>query len=127
MQLTKNFHLSEFKCNDGTKVPEELIPKVKELAENLQVLRDYIKEPIFLNSAYRTKEYNTLIGGTANSQHVKGCAADITCKSKSPKQLANIIEVLIEEGKMKQGGVGRYNGFTHYDIRGTKARWNFTK
>ena len=25
---------------------------------------------------------------------------------------------------MKEGGVGLYNGFVHYDIRGTKARWD---
>ena len=33
------------------------------------------------------------------------------------------IEKLIKEGKMKQGGIGIYKGFIHYDIRGTKARW----
>ena len=58
MQLTENFHLHEFACNDGTPVPEELLPNVRKLAEQLQVLRDHLKEPININSAYRHKAYN---------------------------------------------------------------------
>jgi uncharacterized protein YcbK (DUF882 family) len=54
---------------------------------------------------------------------LKAKAADITTKNKTPKQLAAIIEKLIAQKKMKQGGLGIYAGFIHYDIRGAKARW----
>jgi hypothetical protein len=27
---------------------------------------------------------------------------------------------------INKGGVGRYSSFTHVDIRGTDARWDFT-
>jgi uncharacterized protein YcbK (DUF882 family) len=54
---------------------------------------------------------------------MKAMAGDLTTKSKTPKQLAAIIEKLIAEKKMKQGGLGIYPGFVHYDVRGTKARW----
>jgi uncharacterized protein YcbK (DUF882 family) len=126
MKLTDNFSLSEFRCNDvrGTNVPPELYDNVKLLAKNLQVLRDFLGEPIHLNSGYRTPAHNKKVGGESNSFHMRAMAADITCKSKSPSQLAVVIETLISEGKMRQGGVGRYAGFTHYDVRGTKARWN---
>lgn len=123
MQLTKNFALSEFACKDGTPVPKALIPNVKLLAENLQVLRDYLGEPVHITSAYRTPPYNAKVGGKKNSYHLKAMAGDLTTKSKTPKQLAAIIEKLIAEKKMKQGGVGIYPGFVHYDVRGTKARW----
>lgn len=123
MQLTANFHLHEFACNDGTPVPDELIPNAKMLAENLQVLRDFLGDPLRINSAYRTKTHNARVGGKKNSYHMKALAGDLTTKSKSPKQLAAVIEKLIAEGKMKQGGIGVYPGFTHYDCRGTKARW----
>lgn len=123
MQLTKNFQLAEFACKDGTPVPDNLIPAVTELAKNLQVLRDDIGEAVHLNSAYRTPAYNKKIGGVKDSQHTKGTASDITAKSYTPKQLAACIEKLIKEGKMKQGGIGVYPGFVHYDIRGVKARW----
>jgi len=39
--------------------------------------------------------------------------------------VADAIEFLINTGMLKEGGVGRYNTFTHYDIRGTRARWNY--
>lgn len=123
MKLTKNFNREEFDCRDGTKVPPELMANVQELANNLQVLRDDIGEPLHVNSGYRTPAYNKKIGGAPKSQHPKAKAGDITAKSFTPKQLAARIEKLIAAGKMKQGGIGIYPGFTHYDVRGTKARW----
>lgn len=123
MQLTKNFSLEEFACKDGTQVPGELLCNVSVLAQNLQVLRDYLNEPIRLNSGYRSPSYNKRIGGAAKSQHILAKAADITVKSMSPKQLAATIEKLIAAGKMKQGGLGLYPGFVHYDVRDDKARW----
>lgn len=123
MQLTTNFSLYEFACRDGTPVPEKYIDNVKELAINLQVLRDFLGEPIHINSSYRHPAYNKKIGGAPNSQHLTASASDITTKSKTPKQLAAVIEKLIAEKKMKQGGLGIYPGFVHYDIRGIKARW----
>lgn len=121
--MTKNFSLAEFTCKDGTPVPPEYIPNVEELAKNLQVLRDYLDEPIHINSGYRTKSWNHKQGGRIFSQHLVGKAADITVKSKTPKELKAIIEQLIKEGQMSQGGIGLYPGFVHYDIRGEKARW----
>lgn len=124
MELTKDFNLIEFACKDGTPVPQELYANVKELAKNLQVLRDHIKEPVYISgSGYRTPSHNKKVGGAKLSQHLQAKAADISVKSKTPKQLAIVIEKLIAEGKMKQGGIGIYPGFVHYDIRGTKARW----
>lgn len=123
MKLTENFSREEFDCKDGTKVPAELMPNLRELVKNLQVLREDIGEPIHVNSGYRTPAYNKKVGGKPASQHLKAKAADITAKSFTPKQLAARIEKLIAAGKMKQGGIGIYPGFTHYDVRGTKARW----
>ena len=123
MQLTKNFALSEFACKDGTQVPDVLLCNVSTLAKNLQVLRDYLQEPVRLNSGYRTAAYNKRIGGATGSQHVLAKAADITVKSKTSKQLHAIIEQLIADKKMQQGGLGLYPGFVHYDVRDDKARW----
>ena len=123
MRLTNNFNLSEFDCKDGTEMPSELLANVLELAENLQVLRDFVGVPIKINSSYRSLSHNANIGGSKSSQHLFAKAADIVIESKSPEQVANIIKALILEGKMKQGGIGVYNTFTHYDIRGHKARW----
>lgn len=122
-KITANFSLQEFKCKDGTDVPNNLLPNVLELAKNLQVLRDYIGKPIVINSAYRTSLYNKKVGGANNSQHLVAKAGDLKVAGMTPKALADAIELLIKEGKMKEGGIGVYKTFTHYDIRGVKARW----
>lgn len=122
MKVTDNFTLEEFYCKDGTPVPMDHYDRIQELAENLQVLRDHIGKPIHINSAYRTPEYNAKIGGVKNSQHVQCRAADITVRDMSPSQVYATIEKLIQAGKMKNGGLGKYKGFTHYDIH-TVRRW----
>jgi uncharacterized protein YcbK (DUF882 family) len=124
MKLTTNFTLREFECNDGTTVPEKYISNVNKLAYNLQVLRDELKKPIHINSGYRHPAYNKRIGGAKFSQHLTASASDITVRDITPKKLARTILKLIKQGKMNEGGVGLYNGFVHYDIRGTKARWD---
>ena len=123
MRITENFSLSEFDCKDGSELPTALLPNVLDLADNLQVLRDYLGVPISINSAYRSLEHNRNIKGSTNSQHLLAKAADIVVESKTPEQVANIIKYLISEGKMIQGGLKAYKTFTHYDIRGHKAQW----
>ena len=116
MRLTKNFNLSEFDCKDGTEMPSELLANVLELAENLQVLRDFVGVPIKINSSYRSLSHNANIGGSKSSQHLFAKAADIVIESKSPEQVANIIKALISEGKMKQGGIWSHTTHSHTTI-----------
>ena len=123
MKLEKNFSLSEFKCRDGTNVPDECLDNVRKLAKNLQVLRDHISKPIKVISGYRSLPYNTKIGGARRSQHLTAKAADIKVKGMSPSEVKDVIVYLIKEGKMDPGGVGLYTTFTHYDTRGRNARW----
>ncbi len=127
MRLTKNFTKREFKSKDGSKMPIEVLENVKELAFNLQVLRDFLGEPLRINSAYRSESHNKAVGGSSKSQHLLGKASDLRVRDLDSEDLYHIIEALISEGKMKEGGLGLYNSFVHYDIRGTRARWNFKK
>lgn len=122
--LTKSFALAEFACNDknNTPVPENLLCNVQILAGQLQLLRDHLGEAIMINSGYRTPAYNKGIGGAPKSQHLQAKAADIVVRSKTPKQLKAIIEKLIKDGVMKNGGIGLYPSFVHYDI-GSVRRW----
>ena len=50
-------------------------------------------------------------------------AADIKISGMSPHEVKALIEELIRDGKMMKGGVGLYQTFTHYDVRGRNARW----
>ena len=73
------------------------------------------------------EEYNKAIGGVPDSQHIMGRAADITIKGISANEVYETIEKLITNGHILQGGLGLYDNFVHYDIRGSRARWDYQK
>ena len=121
--MTKNFSISEFECKSGAKMPASVRKNIERLAKNLQVLRDELGASITITSGYRSAAHNKKIGGAANSRHVVGDAADFKVQGFTPQQVAAIIEKLIKDGKMEQGGLKAYASWVHYDVRGTKARW----
>ena len=88
INLSRNFTLEEM-CRSNTarvkglpNVPNaEQVKNLKALCENvLQPLRDYLGEPVAINSGFRSQAVNMAVGGAKNSQHTKGEAADIKCK-----------------------------------------------
>jgi uncharacterized protein YcbK (DUF882 family) len=124
VQVTKNFNLSEMEFFDT--IPPNLVAAATELLQNLQVIRDAAGKSVTIISGYRSPERNKEVGGAQMSQHMFGNAADIKIKDMTPDAMGVLIERLISEGKIKQGGLGIYprtDGWVHYDIRGTKARW----
>ena len=136
MKITKDFSRHEFLTsrfftNEETEKVQasysensfNLAVNMLELANNLQVLRDHFNSVVSINIAYRPRWYELDRGRKGTSRHVDLIAADIVVKGHSPKEVADAIVQLIDSGEMKEGGIGRYNTFTHYDIRGTKARW----
>jgi len=118
MKLTKNFNKSEFDCNCGCEMPKEVLMEVQKLACQLQHIRDFVRKPLI--------KHNKSVGGVSNSQHILGKAADIQIKDLDPSEVYKTIDNLTEHGHILQGGLGKYNTFTHYDIRKTKARWDKT-
>jgi uncharacterized protein YcbK (DUF882 family) len=123
MKLSTNFNLDEFASADGTAPNGEVLKNLTELAKNLEVLRKHLGQPIRITSGFRSKEHNVKIGGALNSYHVFGMAADIQIAKVKPEDVAKAIELLIKDGKMKEGGLGIYRTWVHYDFRGYKARW----
>ncbi len=99
------------------------------MCEALEVIREASGGPLYILSGYRTKEYNESIYAhmgkpATHSQHSEGLAADIVSHKISPLKLHNLIELLIAEKKIPEGGLGKYDSFCHYDLRGFRARWN---
>jgi zinc D-Ala-D-Ala carboxypeptidase len=93
-------------------------PDVLGSGENMDVkfleLLDYAREEAMtsfkINSGYRTPERNAKVGGVANSSHIKGCAADISCTSSAKRLL--IVQALINVGFTRIGIAG---SFIHVD------------
>ena len=83
--ISKNFSYKEFEVTDFISLGSrnvittfEVRDSIKALVENvLQPLRDEWGKALYINSGYRCRELNALVGGAATSQHVKGEAADV--------------------------------------------------
>lgn len=117
---TPHFKLAEFKCKDGTEVPARHYAGLTRLMALLEEIRAACGDrPITIQSGYRTQSHNRSCGGATKSQHLTASAADIKVKGLSTGQVYKICDTLVGE----RGGVGKYEGFTHVDVRGTKARW----
>ena len=116
-QITANFKVKEFACKDGT----DTVFISTGLVQILQQIRYHFGKPITINSGYRTEDYNksAKVGGSAYSQHLYGMAADIVVKGVSPAKVAEYAETLLPNS----GGIGRYDTFTHIDVRRQKSRW----
>jgi len=117
--LSDNFSRHEFKCRCGCgfdTVDAELI-KV------LEKLRLILGGPrIVISSGCRCQKHNAEIGGSPNSQHLKGKAADIKVERVHPDMVADCLGDSIPD----KYGIGRYIDRTHIDVRSTKARWDLS-
>lgn len=124
-QLTKHFNLVEASCKDGTPLPDNLWNNALEVAENMEIVRKELgNTSIHVISWYRTVAWNKKKKGAKYSQHLKAKAMDFTHDKYSPAAIYTLLDVLMTKGIIKQGGLGLYNTFVHYDCRGTKARWD---
>jgi uncharacterized protein YcbK (DUF882 family) len=124
-KLSKYFDWSEFQSNDGAAMPDHVKANIKKLVPQLEKIRAASgNRPMRINSGYRSPAQNTAVGGVKNSYHMQGMAADFTIQGMTPKQVQQLVGSLIDSGQITQGGLGSYGTFTHYDIRGTKSRWN---
>ena len=123
--MTENFKKIEFDCKCGCEMPEDVLVNITKLANQLQYVRDNVARPININSGYRCEAHNKSVGGSENSQHLIGKAADIVIQGLDPVlDTYDYLEELILSGEILQGGLGMYQTFTHYDIRKMKKRWN---
>lgn len=130
MELTANFNKSEFDCTCGCEMPTEVLSNIKLVAVNLQILRDHVDSPIKINSGYRCTAYNKNIGGAMNSQHVLGKASDIVVSRLNPDEVFDTVQDLRRNPMLKGvsfQGLGRYDTFTHVDIRDNYTTWDYRK
>ena len=121
--LSKNFSLSEFKCkgkdcNCG-EMPNDVLDNIKIVAEMLQIVRNRLNKAITINSGYRCEYHNdVVVKGSKNSQHKLGKASDIVVDGMSPNKVFSILNKMMLDEEIKLGGLGLYNTFVHFDIRG---------
>lgn len=115
-KLAPNFRVREFRCKDGS----DKILIDSDLVELLQKIRDKFGKAVNINSAYRTASHNKKEGGSPNSQHLYGKAADIWISGVYSMEIAQYAEYLMPNS----GGIGVYNSFCHVDVRAKRSRWD---
>ena len=104
MKLSPHFSLAEMtksqaaerKGIDNIPGPEE-VENLKSLCNNLlEYIRIHFNKPVVINSGFRNKKVNSIIGGSNKSQHTTGQAADIEIPGISNLDLAKWISNNIE-------------------------------
>jgi hypothetical protein len=108
----------------GTRIPrsEVIVERIIAIAEAMEEVRELFGDkPITVNSWYRTPEVNTRIGGASNSRHMIGDAVDFTVEDMKPFD----VYLKLDSWWGSRGGLGKANSFTHIDLRGSCARWDY--
>lgn len=99
MNISKNFTLEELTRSETAlrkgldNTPDaETVANLTELANGLEKVRELLGHPIHVNSAYRGPKVNSAVGGSKNSAHMRGWAADIVCPGfGSPREVCHAI------------------------------------
>lgn len=81
-----------------------------------------VSGPLYVNSGWRSVQYNAKVGGAKSSTHLNGLAVDITWDGFIAK--SNKTEQFVALAR-KEGfrGIGLYNTFIHLDI-GPEKQWD---
>lgn len=129
-------YFTDEELRNGQTIPEGLENNIRPTAKVLDELRHIYGKPIFVNSTYRSPEYNKFVGGKKNSLHLDYNAIDFSIKDiPKLKDLYALLEewdrnhrfdFLPKPGSM---GLGLYKSFIHIDTRATlgrkaPSRWN---
>ena len=114
-RLSANFTETEFRCRGSGALPlQGMDPR---LIDALQSIRDHFGVPVTITSGYRSEAHNAAVGGSPNSQHRHGRAADFVVRGVCPLEVFRFLD------GTWPGGLGRYRTFTHIDTRPQRARW----
>lgn len=117
-KVSEHFDREEFACHCGCGFGSVDV----ELLGVLEDIRARFKKPIKITSPNRCRRHNNEIGGAINSYHTKGMATDIIVKDTLPEY---VYDYLCEKYPDKYG-IGKYNHWTHIDVRDSKSRWDKT-
>ena len=120
MNLTEHFTLEELTASEiGARkgldnTPNPVAQKnLVRLANFLEEVRKVLGKPITINSAYRGPEVNAAVGGTKNSQHMLGCAADIKVPGMNTDQVCRAI---IQSDLQYDQLIREFDSWTHISI-----------
>lgn len=113
--LNQYFKRKEFACRCGcgtSTVDAELLQVITDV-------REHFGSPVVITSGHRCAKHNANVGGAKNSMHLTGKAADIKVRGILPSE----VHKYLTDKYQGKYGIGKYNYFTHIDVRAGCARW----
>lgn len=122
MRLSANFTLAELTVSQtaarrglNNAPPPEAIVNLKRLAVTLQQVRSLLgNKPILVSSGYRGPEVNALVGGSPNSDHMRGLAADFISPSYGTPD--EIIKAIVASDIPYKQVIREFDRWVHFSI-----------
>jgi len=114
--ISRYFTREEFACKCGC----GFAAVDMQLLMLLEKVRVHFNKPVTITSACRCETHNRNVGGSKNSKHRLGIAADSQVKATPPSEVYSYIDSCYPNTL----GLGSYNSFTHVDVREKRTRWN---
>ena len=97
---------------------EKVVENLKKVMYILDIVRVYMEKPIFVNSGYRCKKLNEMVGGVQKSMHTTGLAADFRTEKK--EDISTMFESLKKNQKeFKIIELLNYKTFIHIGVSET--------
>lgn len=97
---------------------KEVVENLKKVMYILDIVRAHIGKPILINSGYRCKKLNEMVGGVQKSMHTKGLAADFRTGEK--EDINTMFEFLKKNQKeLKIIELLNYKNFIHIGVSET--------
>ena len=115
MRETTNFSEVEWNCkceNCNLQVPHFMDPAVM---RNVQLLRDFMRRPLTLTSAFRCPLHESEAGKSTPGQHALGTAVDI--RVEDGRDAARIMQYAIKYLGVQGWAYSKRLGFVHLDWR----------
>ena len=115
-EMTKS-QIAKLQNIDNTPT-EEVIENLKKVMYVLDMVRVHMGKPIFVNSGYRCRKLNEIVGGVHKSMHTRGLAADF--RTDKIEDINKMFEFLKENDKdFKIVELINYTTFIHMGISET--------
>ena len=94
-----------------------------EMAQKMDVVREFLGKPMIVTSWLRPADYNIKIGGSINSYHVKGMATDFVVKNMDCESVRQALLPKIKEWDLRMEDNAHINGGNWIHLDMGKVKW----
>lgn len=120
MKLSEHFTLEEMTISQTAvrrNIPNApcgvTVNNLMRLCALLEEIRVLLGRPINISSGYRSPAVNDAVGGSKNSQHILGCAADFTAKGLF---IRDTVEAIMRSNISYDQLISEYDKWVHVSV-----------